>query len=94
MDFLNIQDGGWLVSLSLDISETKPVIKPILQLLPGFLSISQKENILSYPFNKNSTTIIPPARIKNAFAIPVHWAEHWATVADKYKRNLCVFIGW
>ena len=29
MDFLNIQDGEWLVSLSFNISETKHVIKMI-----------------------------------------------------------------
>ena len=29
MDFLNIQDGGWLVSLSFNISETKHVIKTL-----------------------------------------------------------------
>ena len=29
MDFLNIQDGGWLVSLPFNISETKHVIKKL-----------------------------------------------------------------
>ena len=29
MDYLNIQDGGWLVSLSFNISETKYVIKKL-----------------------------------------------------------------
>ena len=29
MDFLNIQDGEWLVSLSFNISETKHVIKKL-----------------------------------------------------------------
>ena len=29
MDFLNIEDGGWLVSLSFNISETKHVIKKL-----------------------------------------------------------------
>ena len=83
MDFLNIEDGGWLVSLSFNISETKHVIKKLTTDIIVISKVPYPSKLQAWKLNYSLRNRRFPFRAGRGEETPAQMAVKKAFLSDK-----------